>query len=373
LLLYLSIPILAYFAACAALISVNGRINSRIYFSVAAFMTLLFIVLYGLRGGDSGADTHVYLSAFQNHEYSWGWGFSLLTYLVHFFTESNAVYLFSIAFLSLWLIFSGAFLITEKDEKNLSLLILITFYSSFYFFDILTNVLRQGVGLSLCFFGIALYFRNLKLLSIVLILVAVFFHKSIFVLVILFLIGINLAKYKFVKKNILFFSCVMFFLSVVGVEFFAIAVEALNSLSRLPGFSFISIITESMTFYAGSAEGSFSALNSFGATVQIISILVPALLYHYAFYRVKYKYDSLYILYNLLVCFYAIVMNNSYSFRYTYLFLTLSPLLLVFSVNKIAGARYYKVVMPAYVMVCSLYFLLRVVLSENAALFSYDV
>ena len=146
--------------------------------------------------------------------------------------------------MSLWLITSGAFLITEKDEKNLSLLILITFYSSFYFFDILTNVLRQGVGLSLCFFGIALYFRNLKLLSIVFILVAVFFHKSIFILAILFLIAINLTKYKFVKNSALLFSCVLFFLSVVGVDFFAIAVEALNSLSRLSGFSFISKITE---------------------------------------------------------------------------------------------------------------------------------
>ena len=110
--LYLSIPILAYFAVCAALISVNGKFNSRIYFSLAAFMTLFFIVLYGLRGSDSGTDTPVYLSAFQNHDYIFDWGFSLLTYLVHFFTESSAVYLFSIAFLLLWLIFSGAGLIT---------------------------------------------------------------------------------------------------------------------------------------------------------------------------------------------------------------------------------------------------------------------
>src|SRR5690554_3100291 len=109
--------------------------------------------------------------------------------------------------LSSFVNFSGSSNIFLKTEVYKFFILFLFIFSSSWFLAATTNGLRQGLGLSLIFYGMSLYFKNKYIiLPVIAFTVACFFHKTILLLIpLLFFVIFNKIKIHFFAFLLLLF------------------------------------------------------------------------------------------------------------------------------------------------------------------------
>ena len=172
-----------------------------------AFFAIALIVTF--RGGTR--DTYNYKYVFEHLEYlnlssisdfylesGMEIGYGYLSYILSFFINDYKIAFFIISFTILYSIYKIS--ITLKINTFIFFLVYIF---SYYFFMQQFMQIRQGFATALVFLGALLFFNKKYFLSILLFLIACFFHQSTFAFIAFFL-AYNIVVRFFVKykKNI---------------------------------------------------------------------------------------------------------------------------------------------------------------------------
>lgn len=200
---------LIYFCtACLVLVSsLSCEIKKDIFFQnklgsyLVLFPLISMIFLIGLRDTSVGVDTNNYYNFFWLKDVSLDFGgeflFTLLILIIKYFDLSFGYFLFIISCISIIFNFLALRKINSLYKSNL----FICFFSSlsfFFFISMNTNIIRQGVSLSLLLFAYSLWVeKNNKNKILFFIALSLFFHSTSIIPIILFLISILFSKIKF--------------------------------------------------------------------------------------------------------------------------------------------------------------------------------
>ncbi|ENV14910.1 MULTISPECIES: EpsG family protein [Acinetobacter] len=185
-----------------------------------AFFAIALIVTF--RGGTR--DTYNYKYVFEHLEYlnlssisdfylesGMEIGYGYLSYILSFFINDYKIAFFIISFTILYSIYKIS--ITLKINTFIFFLVYIF---SYYFFMQQFMQIRQGFATALVFLGALLFFNKKYFLSILLFLIACFFHQSTFAFIAFFLAyNIVVPFFEKYKKNILLYIVVISSVAIV--------------------------------------------------------------------------------------------------------------------------------------------------------------
>ena len=162
--------------------------------------------------------------------------FSFLLYLGNILNLSSQSFFLLLSILYLTIYYHGLQLIFKKKKYVLMAIVFFSLSSTFVL--LFTNVIRQGLSLSLIILAIGLYLKKHKFISYFIMLLAIFSHFSAIPIVFLIFLSSFLTKINLNHKTLLVGSI---FCGILGVLF-------LNKLSILGGF-FNKILTFSKKDY----------------------------------------------------------------------------------------------------------------------------
>lgn len=176
------------------------------------YLYLLILILisffYGFRDLSIGYDSYVYAMNFiyiEDHHFSFEPFFDFFTKTIRFFTSNYSIYFSLICLIILVNYLILNFLIYKKELFKYRFLIIISFLiSSTWVLTIITNAMRQGVGLSFLFIFLWLFLNKKYKLSIFFLIPALLSHGSIILFILIF--GLLL-----IKNNRIYFFLVGLF------------------------------------------------------------------------------------------------------------------------------------------------------------------
>lgn len=332
--MYLAAIIVFLLCLIVSFIAVTGRNDSpHFWMMVGLFISLFYSCVFGLRTLDSGIDTNYYAYAFSHlsgNDYYWEPGFYWLTYFIHLFIENPKIYIYLLALINCFLIFVAAVYCSNKKYFSIPL-IQILIFSSFAFFDLTTNGLRQGTGLSLGLIGAVIYIYKSKILGLLILLFATLFHTSVLIMLLCLVVSryfVNQLQSNKVYEKI-FILVLFFFVFVVifGVDIFGIISKNLALPLFMEEYFVLRKTSNSIIFYSQVSKGSFGSLNFFGVFVAVVSMVFPIIFYIY--YRSKFNkhINIVFVCYGLLLIFYCIMAYQGFSYRYNYVLSIFTPVL----------------------------------------------
>lgn len=321
--------------------------KKKINVSIYAFIGFILIILSAFRG-ELGNDTVVYLSFFQNLDFSnvtfyllqFEIGFVYLSLLIKQIFNNDVFYISSIALISISLKMKYVYKISPLPAISLFTLV------SAYFLALDMGQIRQGIALSLIFIALYHYLKENKKLFYFFVLIATFFHISAFLFLIIVFLKKNISNY--IILFCIFFSFIFVFIpineliiSFIKLLFFwndfiftKLMNYAIGKYSEIVGFSIIQIwyllISVVFVYYKKIINNStYSFLlnvfavgiilnfvfNSFPALIRAsyYFLAIEGFLVAYVIYESKKKYNR-YILFLIIVSMgllrYYLYLNN---------------------------------------------------------------
>jgi len=157
--------------------------------------------------------------------------FSFLMYLGNVFNMPYKVFFTVLSMLYLYMFYAGLKLIFKEPKYYILSLALFSLSSTFVL--LFTNVIRQGLALSLLVLAMGLILNNKKLLSYIVILLAVFSHFSILPIT-LFLWA---AKHLSDIKIKLIYIILLLFLPILGILFLSSFTQLGGMFDKIQSFS----------------------------------------------------------------------------------------------------------------------------------------
>ena len=311
------------------------------------YVVWFFILIFGLRTINSGADTEAYRLFFE--EYIYGdageftdFGFLLFADFVSFFTSDSKVFIISIFLVQLLLLFSSLKILRVS---NISFF-LITFVFLMPGFDMISNTIRQGLSVSFVFLALSLYLRNLTKTSLFIILVAFSIHVSSAVYFLLFFLS---SKFWIkVHKILLMIILIVFFMS----NFFNASVaEFLHSLG-VPGV--VGLVINKLYNYEAYNDGRLTGIYKlYFFLIYYVPVLI--FLFHKEAKQkiIENKHVNAVITFYLIVLFiYALISKGTFSFRLLYV---IYPVLIYILIQLyLLKGQYYRFAFYCFVLLSGL-------------------
>lgn len=211
-------PYLALLAVECFLLLAYKATRSMFFIYLPVVILILFC---GLRASSVGIDTNNYVGMFQTvdltlpfftNNYSFEYGFALLLKTTALF--SNNYLFFLLVSGGLTILLNVRALYSLSHNFVISMFLFITTCTYFFVF----NGLRQAIAASIFSMAIVALVRNEKLSYFAWILIAVFFHKSVIVVIPFFWIVRQPFSFKFITY--LFFAVILFILAISNLDFF---------------------------------------------------------------------------------------------------------------------------------------------------------
>lgn len=189
---------------------------------------------------------------FHNNYFSIESGFLLLTYLISKFTSNYHILFFIYSMINIILIYDGLNKLKKHIDFNKWTAMLI-FY--LLFFGQTLNFVRQCLGLAIAFWGLHYIFENKPYKYIIVVLVAMTFHISLFMAFFLYFLYYCIVKI----KNKKLFVCVISLLSLVLTMSFSKIFILVRSWNILPSkfFSLYNIDGIPISPFALLTKGTF--------------------------------------------------------------------------------------------------------------------
>ncbi|MDC9620349.1 EpsG family protein [Xenorhabdus sp. XENO-7] len=147
--------------------------------SVALFLVIIYVILFGLRDYSVGSDTKAYVENFLYKNWDFELLFTAITYLIKLFTDNPTIYLMILS-----IIYGiNIYLAYIIFGKNIKCYIVIFIWAVLFSQGMLTgtiNYFRQALGFSFFLLGLGFYFKKGKidLCSCILIISSIFVHNS---------------------------------------------------------------------------------------------------------------------------------------------------------------------------------------------------
>lgn len=351
--------------------------HPSVYKAINLFIFISFSCLFGLRDTNSGTDTAYYAYAFENFnsiDLYWEVGFSKLTELILFFTDSSRVYLFLLTVLSILPVVLGAQIAFPKSDLSLSVIVLVLIFSSFSTFDLLTNGLRQGLAIAICFLSLMIFIRGHTKLSITVMFIAVFFHTSIIIVCAVFLLAFSIRKLRLTKQLLVVSVCLFSGVVLFGGSVSSSILYLVELTPQKDQFFMSRKIIGGLEHYSTLKIGSISSLNLLGLISTLAPLLLPIFIYNFLAKASDLRWDTLFIVYCLLVIVSLLMADQAYSYRYIYLSALISPVLFVYSMYKNNGIPLnFRTKSAAIIIASFIYALLFVWSSKQADHYSFGI
>lgn len=292
--------------------------------------SVIFILMFGLRDFEVGVDTMMYVGVYnigKSDLYNEK-GFNLFNVLLYKLGASDRVFIFSVAFSYLTLIY----VFLKKKHYNNVFLIFFCWVSLFFFKSMGINTIRQGLACSIFLVGLTFRRNYIKYLFFV---IAATFHISLAIVLLAFFV----AKY-FNKNKYAIISFVLgAILSITNVPIY-------SWLSLIPGIN--SLVNDKFEFY--SSVSTFDYKIGFRIDFFIFNLFFAVVGYYYVTYVLKddskesKDYNIIYNMYLYLSGFFFVMFNSGYSDRYGVLSWMLIPLVIApfFEYQKIKSNVFNK-------------------------------
>lgn len=276
---------------------------------------IIFILMFGLRDYDVGADTMMYKSVYNigksdlfNEK-----GFNLYNSILFKLGASDRIFIFSIAFCYLTLIY----IFLKRKQYNNVFLIFFCWVSLFFFKSMGINTIRQGLGCSIFLLGLTFNKNYIKYLFFI---IAASFHVSLAIVFLVFFV----AKY-FDKEKYAIISFILgTVLSITNIPIY-------SWLSLIPGLN--SLVNDKFEFYSAISTSDYKI--GFRFDFFIFNLFFAIVGYYYVTYIIlkdnskeSKDYKLIYSMYLYLSGFFFIMFNSGYSDRYGVLSWMLIPLLI---------------------------------------------
>lgn len=298
--------------------------------------SIIFILMFGLRDYDVGVDTMMYTSVYNKGRsdlYNEK-GFNLFNTLLYKFGASDRVFIFSIAFSYLSLIY---IFLKRKQYKNV-FLIFFCWVSLFFFKSMGINTIRQGLACSIFLVGLTFKKDYIKYLFFV---IAASFHVSLAIVLLVFFISKYFDKNKYAILSFVLGAI----LSITNIPIY-------SWLSLIPGIN--TLVNDKFEFYSAVSSSDYKI--GFRIDFFIFNLFFAIVGYYYTRYVLKdnFKeskeskeskdYNLVYNMYLYLSGFFFIMFNSGYSDRYGVLSWMLIPLLIApfFEYSKIKSRVFNK-------------------------------
>lgn len=311
------------------------------------FLILIVIsFFYGFRDLSIGYDSYVYAMNFvyiEDRHFSFEPFFDFLTKTIRFFTSNYSIYftLICLIIFANYLVLN--FFIYKKEFFKYRFLIIISFLiSSTWVLTIITNAMRQGVGLSFLFIFLWLFLNKKYFLSLVFLIPALLSHGSIVLFLVIFWL-------LFIKSNKIYFSLILLF-SI----FYPLGINEgiVNNFSKILGID----LYDKIKNYAVAAD----AWVGFQLNFYLYTIFW--FLCFSAFYKYVYKdecYFTLLKIYSFLMVLYFIFGFGGYSNRYAFFCWAFLPVLqaktLITILDKLVVSKDKKIFAIAVLFFASLF------------------
>lgn len=188
----------------------KNRCSKISYLSIICFI-ILFCVFFGTRDSSVGPDTEIYKWQFQHINdlrLEWDILYYYFTKLLFVITQNSKIFFTLISCFYLITLFIAIRIYAKSIQANI-LLIFFSFVSLFFFKSLGINIIRQGVSLSFFLLGTAYFVKNKNLNKYVFIafLLAVGFHLTSIIPVVLFLLITFFKNIKIKFYYLLYFLC----------------------------------------------------------------------------------------------------------------------------------------------------------------------
>lgn len=157
--------------------------------------------------------------------------FSFLMYLGNFFNMSQELFFTLLSILYLYIFYLGLKLIFNQPKCYISAIVLFSLTSTFLL--LFTNVIRQGLALSLLILAIGLILKRKKILAYFVMILAIFSHFSILP-IILFLF---LAKYISTKQTKFIYILLVPLLAILGMLLLSSFAQLSGLFQKIQSFS----------------------------------------------------------------------------------------------------------------------------------------
>ncbi len=283
---------------------------------------ICFIVLFGLRTEESGVDTRAYYDFFSRFVYNYqvdvdDVGFVFLANIISYFSKDSIYFLFWVTFIQI-VVFSFSLLFYGVKNVGLYLIVFILFMPGF---DLFSNTIRQGLGLSFFTLSIVLYLREKTLYSFVFLLFASSIHLS-------FICGSIIYIFHFLKMNRVFYMNIAIFSFVIFLlnEQLDLSIaEFLNSLS-LPGI--LGELAFKLYIYESYDDGRLSGIfKYYFFLIYLIPLMCLFIFKCVDKIFIGQRHVNVLCFYSSILFIYSVISSGTFSFRLLYVIYSIAVLM----------------------------------------------
>lgn len=184
--------------------------HNKNYSMILSFLIIFLIaLLYGYRDLSVGYDSYVYAMNFvfaEDQHYSFEPFFDFVTNLIRLFTDNYSIYFSLLSFLIFFNFYYLNELIYKKNnfERSQFIIFISFIISSTWILTIVTNAIRQGIGLSFLYLFLWLFISKRFFYSLVFLILSLLSHSSM--VLFFFVFG-----FIFIRKENVFFTLVIIF------------------------------------------------------------------------------------------------------------------------------------------------------------------
>ena len=265
----------------AKLFKYKGNLKGKGEKSFIFFLALLLPSLMAAFRGATGTDSIMYRTVYEFGEESvLRWqefesGFMLLISILRKLHLPYQALFFTMSFLTT--LFVYLWIDKEKEHINIELSVF-TYFMTMYLYSY--NALRQALAVAICLYAVSLFIRKRKIIGVILIFIATFFHASaLIVLVVVFAKFIFENRYKRI-----------FLMSVVVVALYLVANRDLLG-------NIVRVVTGSNYYASYITRDAYTDGSMIGYYIKISPIILISA-FNFKNYK---KYSNMYTYFGLLI------------------------------------------------------------------------
>ncbi|MGV0922711.1 EpsG family protein [Empedobacter tilapiae] len=300
----------------------KNKNTKKIQLLLLNFFCIIYIFLFGLRDVNVGVDTKYSILYFTGKVSvnSLSDVKDLGIYFISIITKkiSSNVSFFLCIMASIFIIPLNIFI--KKININNTLVLFFFFVSFFFFRNMGMNTIRQGVAVSFFLLGIFYYFKNKKIITSILFILAFLNHASIIIAILILIVS----RYIY---NIRFSYYVYIITTIISIT----NINIVNFLSKVP---VINILVQDRleSYYTENAMEVYRV--GFRPDFWLFNTLF-AIIGYYVNKKVKdIYYTQIYVTYLCLSSFFFLMFSGAFSDRFGVLSWILIPLLILPLTNK---------------------------------------
>ncbi|MFH6563393.1 EpsG family protein [Aeromonas caviae] len=307
------------------------KFSSPIFYYLGICIAVYSVVFFGFRGFDATPDTLNYIDIISNineNEGDFEYLSVMLFKFLNYVSDSYSIW-FVLMFLIPWaLINISVFSIFDVKGAVLCLLLITV---SFSYFDLASNVNRQYISLSCFILGLASDFKKQVLFRNILFVIAVLFHFSALIALVVFIISLRLDSLNsnVIDKILVLWVVFLSTLALLGTDLSSYVIEYIKILSlMLDNTRTIRVLD----IYSNLVEGSFYTRSSVNILIELIALVTPCFLIFHSNFQSNYR--KLMYVYILSASVYLMLAFQAWSLRYSYLPFSLSPIIWVLFIQQ---------------------------------------